>query len=75
MSNREKNLLSMRSAMDRAKDFDVTVKIEGSFLVANNLQEVWNEMRGFNGKYVIDNDFTDTISIYQAQTLGIIEKL
>jgi hypothetical protein len=31
------NFEKMRKAMDKARDFDITIKIEGEFLVRNNL--------------------------------------
>ena len=65
----------VRESMKNAGDFDLTITIKGSFLVKNGLESVWRELRGLPDETVIDNSFTDTISIYQAPFLGIIDKL
>ncbi len=65
----------VRESVKNANDFDLTVTISGNFLVKNNLQSVWRELRGLSSDVVIDDSYSDTISIYQAPILGIIERL
>jgi hypothetical protein len=48
------------------------MQIKGRFLIDNNLTEIWKKLRGFEDDTVIDESFTDTISIYQAPYLGLI---
>jgi hypothetical protein len=65
----------VRENIKNADDFDLTITIKGSFLVKNGLESVWRELRGLPDETIIDNAFTDTISIYQAPFLGIIDRL
>jgi hypothetical protein len=65
----------VRENIKNADDFDLTITIKGNFLVKNGLESVWRELRGLPDETVIDNAFTDTISIYQAPFLGIIDRL
>lgn len=65
----------VRESVKNADDFDLTITIKGGFLVKNGLESVWRELRGLSNETVIDNSFTDTISIYQAPFLGIIDRL
>ena len=65
----------VRESVKNANDFDLTVTIKGSFIVKNNLQSVWRELRGLSEDVIIDDLYTDTISIYQAPILGIIDRL
>lgn len=62
----------VRDSIKTADDFELTIKIEGSFLVKNGLEIVWKELRGLSDDIVIDKKYSDTISIYQATVLGII---
>jgi hypothetical protein len=65
----------VRESVKNADDFELTVTIRGSFIVKNNLQSVWRELRELSDEVVIDDSYTDTISIYQAPILGIIDRL
>ncbi|MES2518986.1 MAG: hypothetical protein V4585_12810 [Bacteroidota bacterium] len=65
----------VRESVKNADDFDLTITIKGSFLIKNGLESIWRELRGFSDEIVIDESFTDTISIYQAPILGIIDRL
>jgi hypothetical protein len=65
----------VRESVKNADDFDLTITIKGGFLVKNGLESVWRELRGLSNEIVIDDSFTDTISIYQAPFLGIIDRL
>lgn len=62
----------IRDSIKTADDFELTIKIEGSFLVKNGLEIVWKQLRGLSDDIVIDKKYSDTISIYQATVLGII---
>ena len=63
---------AIRKCVPNALDFDLTMQIKGRFLMDNNLTEIWKKLRGFEDDMVIDESFTDTISIYQAPYLGLI---
>jgi hypothetical protein len=65
----------IRESIKNADDFDLTITIKGGFLVKNGLESAWRELRGLPDETVIDNSFTDIISIYQAPFLGIIDRL
>ena len=65
----------VRERIKNADDNDLTIIIKGSFLIKNGLESVWRELRGIPDETAIDEFFTDTISIYQAPILGIIERL
>ena len=65
----------VRESIKNADDFDLTITIKGGFLVKNGLESVWRQLRGLPDETVIDDSFTDTISIYQAPVLGIIDRL
>jgi hypothetical protein len=72
-SSSESNLSDVvRKCVPNALDFDLTMQIKGRFLMNNNLTEIWKKLRGFDENMVIDEAFTDTISIYQAPYLGLI---
>lgn len=63
---------AVRKCVPNAHDFDLTLQIKGRFLLDNHLTEIWKKLRGFDENTVIDESFTDTISIYQAPFLGLI---
>lgn len=65
----------VRESIKYADDFDLTVTIKGGFIIKNGLESVWRQLRGLSDEVVIDEYYTDTISIYQAPILGIIDKL
>lgn len=69
------NLSKIRGSIKNATDFEITVIIKGSFLVNNDLVDAWKELRRLKKDFIIDKDFEDTISIYQAESLGIIKEL
>jgi predicted nucleic acid-binding protein len=62
----------VRKCVPNALDFDLTLQVKGRFLMDNQLTEVWKKLRGFDEQMVIDESFTDTISIYQAPYLGLM---
>jgi len=64
----------VREKMKNAKDFDITVTISGRFLLNNGLVDTWKELRNLPEKTLINDTFADTISIYQAQILGLIKE-
>ena len=65
----------IREKVKTANDFDITIKISGRFLVENNLVSLWKELRGFSDEILIDETFEDSISIFQAPTLGLIKEI
>ena len=74
-SSRENLLRKVKKSIKNASDSDVTVEIKGTFIIKNNLVDVWKKLRGFSEDVIIDENFTDKISIFQTVSLGIVHKL
>jgi hypothetical protein len=72
---RENLLKKVKNGIKNAADSDVTVEIKGSFIIKNGLTEVWKKLRGFSDDIIINEDFTDRISIFQTVSLGIVQEL
>jgi hypothetical protein len=66
---------SVREKVRNAKDEDITVTVSGRFLLENDLVEIWKDLRKLPVTTLIDEVFEDTISIIQAQTIGLIKEL
>ncbi|MDZ7896944.1 MAG: hypothetical protein U5N85_02790 [Arcicella sp.] len=73
--SREKLLKKVKKSIKNASDSDVTVEIKGTFIIKNGLVDVWRKLRGFSEEVIIDEKFTDRISIFQTVSLGIIREL
>jgi hypothetical protein len=73
--SRENLLKKVQNGIKNASDTDVTVEIKGSFIIKNGLTEVWKKLRGFSDDIIINEDFTDRISIFQTVSLGIVQEL
>jgi hypothetical protein len=73
--SRETLLKKVKKSIKNASDSDVTVEIQGSFILNNGLVDVWKKLRGFSEDVIIDENFTDKISIFQTVSLGIIQEL
>lgn len=73
--SRENLLKKVKRGIKNASDSDVTVEIKGSFIINNGLVDVWKKLRGFSEDIIIDENFTDKISIFQTVSLGIIQEL
>jgi hypothetical protein len=73
--SRENLLKKVKKGIKNASDSDVTVEIKGSFIIKNGLVDVWKKLRGFSEEMIIDEDFTDKISIFQTVSLGIVNEL
>ena len=73
--SRENLLKKVKKSIKNASDSDVTVEIKGTFIIKNNLVEVWKKLRGFSEEVIIDEHFIDKISIFQTVSLGIIHEL
>jgi len=73
--SRENLLKKVKKGIKNASDSDVTVEIKGSFIIKNGLIDVWKKLRGFSEDMIIDEDFTDKISIFQTVSLGIVHEL
>ena len=73
--SRENLLKKVKKGIKNASDSDVTVEIKGSFIIKNGLVDVWKKLRGFSEDMIIDEDFTDKISIFQTVSLGIVHEL
>ena len=74
-NSRENLLKKVKKSIKNASDLDVTVEIKGSFIIKNNLVDVWRKLRGFSEDVIIDEHFTDKISIFQTVSLGIVHEL
>lgn len=66
---------TVREKVRNAKDFDITIKISGRFLVENSLVDIWKDMRGISENVLINESFEDSISLDQAPMLGLIKEL
>jgi hypothetical protein len=73
--SRDNLLKKVKKGIKNASDSDVTVEIKGSFIINNGLVEVWKKLRGFSEDVIIDENFTDKISIFQTVSLGIVQQL
>lgn len=73
--SRENLLKKVKKSIKNASDSDVTVEIKGTFIINNGLVDVWKRLRGFSEEVIIDENFTDKISIFQTVSLGIIQEL
>ena len=73
--SRENLIKKVKESMKNANDSDLTVEIKGAFIINNGLVAVWKKLRGFSEEMIIDEDFTDRISIFQTMSLGIVQQL
>ncbi len=73
--SRENLVKKVKKSIKNASDSDVTVEIKGTFIINNDLVDVWKKLRGFSEDVIIDENFTDKISIFQTVSLGIIQEL
>lgn len=73
--SRETLLRQVQKSIKNASGSDVMVEIKGSFLIKNELTEVWKKLRGFTDDVIISEEFTDKISILQTVNLGIVHEL
>ena len=74
-NSRENLLKKVKKSIKNASDSDVTVEIKGSFIIKNNLVNVWKKLRGFSEDIIIDEHFIDKVSIFQTVSLGIVHEL
>ncbi len=73
--SRENLINKVKESIKNANDSDLTLEIKGSFIINNGLVAVWKKLRGFSEEMIIDEDFTDRISIFQTMSLGIVQQL
>ncbi|MEA5461915.1 hypothetical protein VB796_22790 [Arcicella sp. LKC2W] len=66
---------SVRAKIKNAQYLDITVSIRGKFLLENGLVDIWKDLRNFPADTLIDDAFEDSVSIYQAQILGLIKEI
>lgn len=52
--------------------YQVLLTIPGKFLIANNIQKEWAELRNLNPS-IINYEFEDNITLFQAELLGILD--
>jgi hypothetical protein len=52
--------------------YQVLLTVPGRFLLEQNIHREWAESRGIDPK-LINNSFEDTITLLQAQALGVLE--
>ncbi|MEA5460465.1 hypothetical protein VB796_15530 [Arcicella sp. LKC2W] len=62
----------IRESIKNADDSELTISVKGSFLVKNGLGSIWKTLRNLPEATVIDLNYSDTISISEAATFGII---
>lgn len=73
--SRENLLRKVKKSIKNASESDVMVEIKGTFIINNGIVDVWKKLRGFSKDVIIDENFTDKISIFQTVSLGIIKEL
>lgn len=73
--SRKTLLKQVQKGIKNASNSDVMVEIKGTFIIKNGLTEVWKKLRGFSDDVIINEDFTDRISIFQTVSLGIVQEL
>ena len=73
--SRENLLKKVKKSIKNASDSDVTIEIKGTFIIKNGLVDVWKKLRGLSENVIIDENFTDKISIFQSVSLGIVKEL
>jgi hypothetical protein len=62
----------IRESIKNAGQTELTINVKGSFLVNNGLVDIWKTIRNLPQETVIDVNYIDTISIFEASTFGII---
>jgi hypothetical protein len=73
-SIKESILKKIRAKVSKAKLDDISVEINGKWLIKNNLIEVWREIRQ-NPNEEIGIDYRVQITLSQAEKMGIIRKI
>lgn len=73
-SIKESTLKKIRAKVSKAKLDDISVEINGKWLIKNNLIEVWREIRQ-NPNEEIGIDYRVQITLSQAEKMGIIRKI
>jgi hypothetical protein len=73
--SRRELLMQVNRSLKNASNSDLIVEIKGSFIINNGLESVWRELRELSEDVIIDENFTDRVSIFQTVTLGIVREL
>lgn len=68
-------LKKVNNSLKNASNSDLIVEIKGSFIINNGLEATWRELRELSDEVVIDENFTDRISIFQTVALGLVREL
>ena len=71
---KENILKKIRSKVSKAKLEDISVEINGRWLIKNNLVEIWKEIRQ-NPNEEIGLDYRIQITLLQAEKMGIIRRI
>lgn len=66
------DLNKIKDSLKNALDSEVMLEIKGSFIINNDLEGIWRTLRNFSEDVIIDENFIDRISIFQAVSLGIL---
>jgi hypothetical protein len=73
-SIKENILKKIRSKVSKAKLEDISVEINGRWLIKNNLVEIWKEIRQ-NPNEEIGLEYRIQITLLQAEKMGIIRRI
>ncbi|MEA5427939.1 hypothetical protein [Arcicella lustrica] len=70
-----KALLSkVNNSIKNASETEITIEIKGSFIIKNALESTWKQLRVLSEEVLIDENFTDRISLSEAISLGIVRE-
>lgn len=67
-------LNKVNESLKNALETEITIEIQGSFIIKNSLESTWKQLRALSEDVLIDEDFTDRISLTEAISLGIVRR-
>ncbi len=67
-------LNKVNDSLKNALETEITIEIQGSFIIKNSLESTWKQLRALSEEVLIDEDFTDRISLTEAISLGIVRR-
>ncbi len=67
-------LVSQIKSSIHNNQFEILVKVKGSWLLKNDLAETWKQLRNTPDQ-VINDEFIDYLTLSQAQALGLIKEV
>lgn len=71
--NHDESKKTIANVFDKEQtSYQVLLTIPGKFIIANGIQKEWAEARGIDPK-LINYDFEDNITLFQAKLLGVLD--